>query len=111
MWLCNQCNVQYLSETTLLLHKRINLHRKPKSGCECAIQHFKDVCVRAFFIVQIIEVFPGTGNKSNNNIWPVNRETTVIHKIFETNSRINVAHYRKTSVFCFFNFCFSGDFF
>ena len=57
---CNQCNVQYVGETTLPLHKRINLHSRADPGCKNAIIHFKNVCVHASFSVQIIEAFPGT---------------------------------------------------
>ena len=71
---CNLCNVQYVGETTLPLHKRINLHKRAKSGCEHVIKRFKHVCVDASFSVQIIEVFPGTGYK-NNKVCPINRET------------------------------------
>ena len=49
---CNQCNVQYASETALPLHKRINLHRRAKSGCENDIKYFKDVCIGASFPVK-----------------------------------------------------------
>ena len=47
-------NVQYIGETTLPLHTRINLYSRAKSGCENVIRHVKVVCVR------IIDVFPGT---------------------------------------------------
>ena len=63
-----------IAETTLPLHKRINIHRRDKSGCEYVIRHFKDVCFGASFSFQIIEVFPCTGYK-NNKVCPVNRET------------------------------------
>ena len=70
---CNQCNVQYVRETTLLLHKRISVHRSAKSGCKDVIKHSKDICVSASFSGQIIEVFPGNINK-NNKVSPVNCE-------------------------------------
>ena len=71
---CNQCNVRYVGETTLLLHKGISLHRRAKSGCEDVMKHFKDVCVGASSSVQITEVFPGTGYKINK-VCLVYRET------------------------------------
>ena len=56
------------------LFQRINLHRRAKSGCKYVIKHFKDVCVSASFLFQIIEVFPGTGYKKNKRC-SVDRET------------------------------------
>ena len=57
--LLTQCNVQYVGETTLPLHRTINLHRRVKSACEYVIKNVKDVCVGASFSVQIIEIFYG----------------------------------------------------
>ena len=57
--LLTQCNVQSVGETTLPLHRRINLHRRVKSACEYVIKNVKDVCVGASFSVQIIEIFYG----------------------------------------------------
>ena len=65
--------MQCVSQTTLPLHKRINLHRKAKYGCKYVIKHFKDVCIGASFPVQISEVFPGTGY--NNKLCPAKCET------------------------------------
>ena len=56
-----QCNVQYAAETTLPLHKGINLHGSAKSRCEYVIKHLKDVSVGASYLIQITEVFHGTG--------------------------------------------------
>ena len=58
---CSSCNLQYVGETTQPLHKRINIHRTAKSGCEHMINHYKDVCAGAHFTIQILECFPGTG--------------------------------------------------
>ena len=71
---CNHCNVQYVRETTLPLHKTINLHKWAKSGCEYVIKHFKDICIGESFSVQIIKVFLGTGYK-NKKVCPVKYET------------------------------------
>ena len=71
---CNQCNIQYVDETTFQLHEIINLHKRAKSGCEYIIKRFKYVCVGASFLVQITEVFPGTWYK-NNKVCPVNSKT------------------------------------
>ena len=80
---CNECRVQYGSESTLPLHKRINLHRRAKFGCENVIKHFKDFCISASFSVQIIQVLSGIGC-NNNKACPDNRGTTIIDKIFDT---------------------------
>lgn len=63
---CNECNVQYVSETatSLSLHKRINVHSRTEFGCDDIIKHFKDDCVCASFFVQITEIFSGTGYKT-----------------------------------------------
>ena len=76
---CNHCNVQYVGETTLPLHKTINLHRRVKFGC--------DLWVGTSFSVQIIDLFPGTGYK-NNKMCPVNCKTrldreTIRWKLYE----------------------------
>ena len=39
---CTTCNLQYVGETAQPLHKRINLHRKSKEGCEKFINHFEN---------------------------------------------------------------------
>ena len=57
---CNQCYVKYVGETTLSLHKRINLHRRAKYGCKYVIKHFKDFYAGTSFSVLIIELFAGT---------------------------------------------------
>ena len=63
---CNECNVQYVSETatSLSLHKRIHVHSRTEFGCDDIIKHFKDDCVCASFLVQITEIFSGTGYKT-----------------------------------------------
>ena len=61
---CHHCNVQYVGESILPLHQRINIHRRAKSGCQLFIRHFKDVCPGATFSIQIIEVLPGSGYKN-----------------------------------------------
>ena len=48
---CNQCNLKYVSETTLSLDKRNNLHRRARSGWKCFVKVFKDVSVSASFLV------------------------------------------------------------
>ena len=60
MLTCTTCNIQYVGETTQPLHKRINLHRTSKAGCEKFINHFETTCKKEFDI-QIIEKLEGTG--------------------------------------------------
>ena len=63
---CSSCNLQYVGETTIPLHRRINIHRTSKTGCEHMINHYKEVCVGSHFTVQIIEYFSGTGYINND---------------------------------------------
>lgn len=70
---CNQCNLKYVGETTLPLDKRINLHRRVRSGWKYFMKVFKDVYVSASFLVQMIKIFPGTGYRRNKACL-VNRE-------------------------------------
>ena len=51
---CNKCNIQYVGETALPLHKRIDIHRTAKEGCEYLINHFKYDFVGSSFSVQIL---------------------------------------------------------
>ena len=53
--------MQYVGETILPLHKRMNIHRKSKSGCELMIEHFSCVCTNSSFTVQVIEKLDGNG--------------------------------------------------
>ena len=39
---CSIFNIQYVGETALPLHKRINIHRTVKSGFEYGIKHFRN---------------------------------------------------------------------
>ena len=61
---CKSCNVQYVGESVIPLHKRMNIHRRGKSGCEISINHYKNVCPGSSFTIQIIEVLPGNGYKN-----------------------------------------------
>ena len=70
---CTECHIQYVGETTLPLHKRMNIHRKAKTGCENIIKHFKDSCPQAKFTVQIIEKFIGSGYV-RGKVCPVKKE-------------------------------------
>ena len=58
---CSECHIQYVGETALPLHKRINIHRKAKTGSVNIIKHFKYSCPQAYFIVQITEKFIRSG--------------------------------------------------
>ena len=61
---CKSCFVQYVGESAIPLHKRINIHRRGKSGCEVLINHFTNVCPNSSFSIQILEVLPGDGYKN-----------------------------------------------
>ena len=58
---CTSCLCQYVGESVCPVHLRMNIHRKGKSGCEIAIDHFKNVCPGATFTILILEVLPGNG--------------------------------------------------
>ena len=61
---CRNCSIQYVGETTIPLHKRINIHRTAKTGCEHIIKH-KECCKDSSFQIQIIEYFEGAGYLNN----------------------------------------------
>jgi len=44
----------------------MNVHRRGKSGCEIAIDHYKNVCPNATFNIQIVEILPGNGYKNGS---------------------------------------------
>ena len=46
---CLSCSVQYVGESVVSLNKRMNIHRKGKSGCEISIDHYKNVCPKGSF--------------------------------------------------------------
>ena len=57
-----------MGETTLPLHKRINIHRTSKSGCENIISHFSGPCKGHTFSIQVLEKFEGDGYNSLNEV-------------------------------------------
>ena len=65
---CMKCNIQYVGETTIPLHKRINIHRTSKSGCENFISHFNGPCRDSSFNIIILEKLEGNGYNSSNEI-------------------------------------------
>ena len=42
---CVCCGVQYVGESIVPVNLRMNIHRRGKSGCEIAIDHFKNVAL------------------------------------------------------------------
>ena len=60
---CKKCHYQYVGESCIPLHKRINIHRTSESGCEIFINHFSTCCIAQSFSIQVIEVFEGDGYK------------------------------------------------
>ena len=63
---CQGCNQQYVGETTIPLHKRINIHRTSKTGCE--IKHFDKTCKAFSFTIQVLEILPGSGYNEFNEV-------------------------------------------
>ena len=68
---CNNCNKQYMEETTLPLHKQIKIYQEAKTGCENMLKHFREVCSGSFFSIQVTEIFNDTGY-SNNKVCQIN---------------------------------------
>jgi len=58
---CLNYRVQYVRESVVPVNKRMNIHRKGKSGCEVIIDHFNNVCPESSFSIQILEKLPGNG--------------------------------------------------
>ena len=58
---CSTCGVQYVGESIIPINKRMNIHRRAKSGCSIFINHFTNVCPGASFSIQIIEKLEGNG--------------------------------------------------
>lgn len=50
-----------MGETVPWLHKRININRTAKSGCEHMINNFWNDCVGPSFSIQILETFEDNG--------------------------------------------------
>ena len=63
---CKSCHYQYVGESCIPLHERINIHRTSKSGCEIFIDHFSSCCQGSSFHIQVIEVFEGDGYINGN---------------------------------------------
>ena len=62
---CNKCNSQYVGQTCRPLHKRMNIHRTAKTGCEHMLHHFRVSCPGAGYSIMVIEVFEGSGYQNN----------------------------------------------
>ena len=56
--------MQYVGESIIPIHKRMNIHRKGKSGCHRMIEHFSEICKDCTFSIQIIEKLEGNGYKN-----------------------------------------------
>ena len=67
---CLCCGIQYVGETIIPLHKRMNGHRTAKEGCEHEIRHCKETCNGYNFSFQILEKLPGDGYLSDGSIDP-----------------------------------------
>ena len=67
---CLSCNIQYVGETAIPFHKRVNGHRTGKQGCEHEIRHCKEACNGFHFKSQILEKLPGNGYNSSGELDP-----------------------------------------
>ena len=67
---CLCCNIQYVGETAIPFHKRNNIHRTGKSGCEHMIHHCKEACNGYQFKYHILEKLPGTGYLPSGELDP-----------------------------------------
>ena len=74
---CLSCSIQYVGETALPLHQRINGHTTAKQGCKHEIKHCKESCNGYNFKYQILEKLPGNGYKPSGELDP---EMTKIRK-------------------------------
>ena len=77
---CLCCNIQYVGETAIPLHRRMNGHRTAKEGCEHEIRHCKETCNGYNFQYQILEKLPGTGYDALGDLDPA---MTAIRKTHE----------------------------
>ena len=48
---CLSCYVQYVGESVICVNKRMNIHRRAKSGCTKFINHYTNVCPGASFSI------------------------------------------------------------
>ena len=62
--------MQYVGETAIPLHKRFNIHRTGKAGCEHMIRHCKEACSGYQFKYNILEKLPGNGYLSTGELDP-----------------------------------------
>ena len=67
---CLSCGVQYVGETVLELHERMNGHRTAKSGCKHEITHCNEACNGYNFQYQILEKLPGNGYTASGDVDP-----------------------------------------
>ena len=67
---CLSCGVQYVGETVIPFHERINGHRTAKTGCEHEIRHCKEACNGYRFEYHILEKLPGNGYNSSGEVDP-----------------------------------------
>ena len=58
---CSTCNIQYVEETALSLHKRVNIHQAEKPGWEYKIKLFRNNCAGSSFSIQILEIIKSDG--------------------------------------------------
>ena len=76
---CDNCNVQYVGETTTPLNERMNRHKSPSSGCQHVMDHVSGTCVGSTFSVQILENLSGSGYL-NDKVCPEMRSQRLIRE-------------------------------
>ena len=67
---CLSCGIQYVGETIIPMHQRMNSHRTAKEGCEHEIRHREETCNGHNFSFQILEKLPGNGYLPDGSIDP-----------------------------------------
>ncbi len=71
---CLCCGIQYVGETAIPFHKRVNIHRTGKTGCEHQIRHCKEACNGYHFKYHILEKLPGNGYLPSGELDPEMRK-------------------------------------
>ena len=95
---CKTCNIQYVRETALPLHKRINIYRKAKSGCKHMIKHFRNDCVGSSLIMRILEIFK---RLKRGDYWMKKLRTTYRYGLNERAINITVTYHLENYYFLY----------
>ena len=82
------CGIEYVGKSVINLNLKMNNYRRGKSGCEIAINHFKNVYPGSKFATQILEKLPDNSYRRllNQNylncisIWSESKNKVYVHK-------------------------------